>query len=109
MADLTTPILGADMETGTLVAWRKQPGDPLDRGDIIAEGTSWLGPAPAPLRSSELSDPTVTVTSLGERGVDAVFPVIHPPQVAIFDARLATLDGAVDYLARRLDDERAGT
>ncbi|MEQ8815717.1 MAG: dihydrolipoamide acetyltransferase family protein [Thalassobaculum sp.] len=35
------------------------------------------------LRASELSDPTVTVTSLGENGVEAVFPVIYPPQVAI--------------------------
>jgi len=34
-------------------------------------------------RSSELSDPTVTVSSLGERGVEALFPVIYPPQVAI--------------------------
>jgi pyruvate dehydrogenase E2 component (dihydrolipoamide acetyltransferase) len=35
------------------------------------------------LRSSELSDPTVTVTSLGERGADAVWGVIYPPQVAL--------------------------
>lgn len=35
------------------------------------------------LRSSELSSGTITVTSLGERGVDAVFPIIHPPQSAI--------------------------
>jgi pyruvate dehydrogenase E2 component (dihydrolipoamide acetyltransferase) len=35
------------------------------------------------LRSSELSDPTITVTSLGERGVETVFAVIYPPQVAI--------------------------
>jgi pyruvate dehydrogenase E2 component (dihydrolipoamide acetyltransferase) len=35
------------------------------------------------LRSSELSDPTITVTSLGEQGVDSVFGVIFPPQVAI--------------------------
>jgi pyruvate dehydrogenase E2 component (dihydrolipoamide acetyltransferase) len=35
------------------------------------------------LRSSELSDPTVTVTSLGEQGTETVFPVIYPPQVAI--------------------------
>jgi pyruvate dehydrogenase E2 component (dihydrolipoamide acetyltransferase) len=34
------------------------------------------------LRSSELSLPTVTVTSLGERGAESVLPVIHPPQVA---------------------------
>ncbi|MGE5194078.1 MAG: dihydrolipoamide acetyltransferase family protein [Deltaproteobacteria bacterium] len=35
------------------------------------------------LRSSELSDPTITVTSLGDQGVEAVFGVIYPPQVAI--------------------------
>ena len=35
------------------------------------------------LRGSEMSDPTVTLTSLGERGVETVFGVIHPPQVAI--------------------------
>lgn len=35
------------------------------------------------LRSSELSDPTITVTSLGETGVETVFGVIYPPQVAI--------------------------
>jgi pyruvate dehydrogenase E2 component (dihydrolipoamide acetyltransferase) len=35
------------------------------------------------LRSSELSDATLTVTSLGERGVDELLGVIYPPQVAI--------------------------
>jgi pyruvate dehydrogenase E2 component (dihydrolipoamide acetyltransferase) len=35
------------------------------------------------LRSSELSDPTITITSLGEQGVESVFGVIFPPQVAI--------------------------
>ena len=35
------------------------------------------------LRSSELSDPTITATSLGEQGVEAVFGVIYPPQVAL--------------------------
>ena len=35
------------------------------------------------LRASELSDPTITVTSLGDQGVDTVFGVIYPPQVAI--------------------------
>jgi pyruvate dehydrogenase E2 component (dihydrolipoamide acetyltransferase) len=35
------------------------------------------------LRSSELSDPTITVTSLGDLGVDSVLGVINPPQVAI--------------------------
>jgi pyruvate dehydrogenase E2 component (dihydrolipoamide acetyltransferase) len=35
------------------------------------------------LRSSELTDPTVTVTSLGERGAESVLGVIYPPQVAL--------------------------
>jgi pyruvate dehydrogenase E2 component (dihydrolipoamide acetyltransferase) len=35
------------------------------------------------LRSSELPDPTIAVTSLGDQGTEAVFGVIYPPQVAI--------------------------
>ncbi len=35
------------------------------------------------LRSSEMSDPTVTITNLGEQGVASVFGVIYPPQVAL--------------------------
>ncbi len=35
------------------------------------------------LRSSEIGDPTVTISSLGERGVDSLWPIIYPPQVAI--------------------------
>jgi pyruvate dehydrogenase E2 component (dihydrolipoamide acetyltransferase) len=35
------------------------------------------------LRSSEMSDPTLTVTNLGDRGVDLVHGVIYPPQVAL--------------------------
>ncbi|WP_243978267.1 dihydrolipoamide acetyltransferase family protein [Vibrio natriegens] len=35
------------------------------------------------LRSSEISQTTVTVTSIGERGADSITGVIYPPQVAI--------------------------
>lgn len=35
------------------------------------------------LRASELTGATLTVTSLGDRGCDAVWGVINPPQVAI--------------------------
>jgi len=35
------------------------------------------------LRSSELTDATVTVTNLGEQGVEEVYGVIYPPQVAL--------------------------
>jgi pyruvate dehydrogenase E2 component (dihydrolipoamide acetyltransferase) len=45
--------------------------------DLVSRARSWS------LRSSEMTDPTITVTSLGERGVESVFGVIFPPQVAI--------------------------
>jgi len=49
------------------------------------------------LRSSEMSDPTITVTNLGDQGVDAAFPVIYPPQVAIVGfGRLAERPWAED-------------
>jgi len=35
------------------------------------------------LRSSEMSEPTVTVTNLGDQGSAEVFGVIYPPQVAL--------------------------
>ena len=35
------------------------------------------------LRSSEIADATITVTSLGDEGVEAVFGAIYPPQVAL--------------------------
>jgi pyruvate dehydrogenase E2 component (dihydrolipoamide acetyltransferase) len=52
------------------------------------------------IRSSEIAEPTITVSSLGERGVDAVFGVIYPPQVAIVGfgkvvARPWIVDGAI--------------
>ena len=35
------------------------------------------------IRGSEIADPTITVSSLGERGVAALYGIIYPPQVAI--------------------------
>jgi pyruvate dehydrogenase E2 component (dihydrolipoamide acetyltransferase) len=57
------------------------------------------------LRASELAAPTIILTSLGEDSVDAVFPIIQPPQVAIVGAgavveRPWVVDGRV--LARPL-------
>ena len=45
--------------------------------DLVARARSFS------LRASEMSDPTITVTSIGERGVDVIYPIIVPPQVAI--------------------------
>lgn len=35
--EVTMPQMGADMTEGTVVKWLKQPGDHVERGDIIAE------------------------------------------------------------------------
>jgi len=46
-------------------------------GDLVQRARSYS------LRSSELADATLTVTQLGDQGVDGVFGVIYPPQVAL--------------------------
>jgi pyruvate dehydrogenase E2 component (dihydrolipoamide acetyltransferase) len=48
-----------------------------DLADLVARARA------GSLRSSEMSDPTVTVTNLGEQGVESVLGVIYPPQVAL--------------------------
>jgi pyruvate dehydrogenase E2 component (dihydrolipoamide acetyltransferase) len=53
------------------------------------------------LRASELAAPTIVLTSLGDSAVDAVFPIIQPPQVAIVGAgpvvvRPWVVDGRVE-------------
>jgi pyruvate dehydrogenase E2 component (dihydrolipoamide acetyltransferase) len=35
------------------------------------------------VRGSELGDPSLTVTNLGDQGVEAIYGVIFPPQVAL--------------------------
>jgi pyruvate dehydrogenase E2 component (dihydrolipoamide acetyltransferase) len=52
------------------------------------------------IRSSEIADATITVSSLGERGVEALYGVIYPPQVAIVGfgkvaLRPWVIDGAI--------------
>lgn len=52
------------------------------------------------IRSSEMSDPTITVSSLGERGVETLYGIIYPPQVAIVGVgkvvtRPWVVDGAI--------------
>ncbi|MNF30227.1 Dihydrolipoyllysine-residue acetyltransferase component of pyruvate dehydrogenase complex [compost metagenome] len=48
-----------------------------EMGDLVQRARSYS------LRSSELSEATLTVTQLGDQGVDGVFGVIYPPQVAL--------------------------
>ena len=57
----------------------RQPIDDLMRNfqDLVTRARA------GSLRSSEMTDPTITVTSLGERGVESVYGIIYPPQLAL--------------------------
>ncbi len=69
---------------GGLVAPAIHDADTLSLDDLMASLRDLVARArKGGLRSSELSDPTVTVTSLGEQGVDRVYGIIFPPQLAL--------------------------
>ena len=69
---------------GGLVAPAIHDTDQLDLDTIMAKMRDLVARVRAgSLRSSELADPTVTVSSLGERGVEGMYSIIYPPQVAI--------------------------
>jgi pyruvate dehydrogenase E2 component (dihydrolipoamide acetyltransferase) len=69
---------------GGLVAPALHDADTLDLDELMRAFRDLVTRARAgQLRSSEFSDPTITVTSLGERGAESAFPIIFPPQVAI--------------------------
>jgi len=69
---------------GGLVAPALHDVDRLSLADLMAQLKELLRRARSgQLRSSEMSDPTITVTNLGDLGVETVFGVIYPPQVAL--------------------------
>lgn len=72
---------------GGLVAPAIHDADRLGLDEIMAKLRDLVNRVRAGrYRSSELSDPTVTLTSLGDRGADALLPIVNPPQVAIIGA-----------------------
>lgn len=72
------------LRDGGLVAPALHDTDHLSLDDLMRTLRDLVNRArQGELRSSELSDPTITVTSLGEQGVESVYGVIYPPQVAI--------------------------
>lgn len=69
---------------GGLVAPALRDVDRLSLADLMARLKELLRRARnGQLRSSEMADPTITVTNLGDLGVETVFGVIYPPQVAL--------------------------
>jgi pyruvate dehydrogenase E2 component (dihydrolipoamide acetyltransferase) len=72
------------LRQGGLVAPALHDADQLSLDELMARLRELVERTRAgALRSSELADPTVTVSNLGEQGVEAVFGVIYPPQVAL--------------------------
>ena len=67
---LLTPAIhdAADLQLGELMARMR---------DLVTRARSGR------LRGSELADATITVTNLGDQGVESVYGVIYPPQVAL--------------------------
>ena len=73
------------LRQGGLVAPAIHDTETLSLVAIMARLRDLVGRARAgTLRSSEMSDPTITVTNLGDQGgLTSVFGVIYPPQVAL--------------------------
>ena len=72
------------LKGGGLVAPALHDADQKTLADLMAALADLVGRARSgSLRSSELSDPTITVTNLGDMGVESAFGIIFPPQVAL--------------------------
>ncbi len=82
MIEFQMPSLGADMEAGTLVEWRKKPGDIVKRGDIIAEVETQKG-----LIEIEVFDEGVIGELLIKEGtkvpVGTVMALINPSEITL--------------------------
>lgn len=76
--------IAISLRRGGLVAPALHAADTRPLPQLMAELGDLVQRARAgSLRSSELADPTVTVTNLGDQGVESVAGVIYPPQVAL--------------------------
>ena len=76
--------VAVSLRQGGLVAPALHDADRRGLGDLMRGFRDLVQRArTGGLRSSELSDPTITVTSLGDQGVETVFGIVYPPQVAI--------------------------
>jgi pyruvate dehydrogenase E2 component (dihydrolipoamide acetyltransferase) len=72
------------LRQGGLVAPAIHDTDKKSLGEVMRDLRDLVGRARSgSFRSSEVSDPTITVTNLGEQGVASVYGIIYPPQVAL--------------------------
>lgn len=72
------------LRTGGIIVPTIQRANELSPSEMMQRMTELVQQArQGRLRSSHLGEASITVTSLGDRGADAVIGVIHPPQVAL--------------------------
>jgi pyruvate dehydrogenase E2 component (dihydrolipoamide acetyltransferase) len=118
------PGVAVSLRGGGLVAPAVHDADRKDPTAIMATLRDLVARARAGgLKSSELSDPTVTITNLGEQGVEIGYGIIYPPQIALVTfgrivERPAIVDGQVRVRSmltatvsadhRAVDGHRAG-
>lgn len=73
------------LKQGGLIAPAIRHADRLSLNELMAAFRDLVNRTRSgSLKSSELSDPTTTVTNLGEQGVETVLGVIYPPQTSLF-------------------------
>ena len=76
--------IAISLRGGGLVAPALHDADTTDLATLMRRLQDLVARARAgSLKSSELADPTVTITNLGEQGVESTFGIIYPPQVAL--------------------------
>jgi pyruvate dehydrogenase E2 component (dihydrolipoamide acetyltransferase) len=76
--------VAVSLREGGLIAPAIHDADGMPLGELMAALRDLVKRTRAGvLRSSEMAGGTITVTNLGELGVETVFPVIFPPQVAM--------------------------
>jgi pyruvate dehydrogenase E2 component (dihydrolipoamide acetyltransferase) len=85
---------------GGLVAPAIHDADQRDLPDLMAALRDLVARTRAGrLRGAEMSDPTITVSNLGDQGVESILGVIYPPQVALVGfGRVIDRPWAVDGL-----------
>jgi pyruvate dehydrogenase E2 component (dihydrolipoamide acetyltransferase) len=78
------PGIAISLRGGGLVLPALHDADRKDIDAVMADLKDLTARARAGrLRSSELTDGTATITALGDQGVEGVFGVVYPPQVAL--------------------------
>ncbi|MEU2231667.1 2-oxo acid dehydrogenase subunit E2 [Streptomyces vietnamensis] len=92
--------VAVSLRDGGLVAPALAHADTLSVTEVMAALKDLVARARGGrLRASETVDPSITVTNLGDQGVEAVFGVVYPPQVALVGlGRIVERPVAVDGL-----------